>query len=68
MGIVQDFKGDALPIKLVELGCLPGNEVRLLQVAPLRDPICIDLNGMPIAIRRAMARKIAVEIIDQGAV
>ena len=62
-GIIKEFPIDSLPIKLLELGCLPGNEVELVQVAPLKDPIYIDVNGSHIAIRRAVAMQIEVEPI-----
>lgn len=62
-GIIKEFPLDVLPIKLLELGCLPGNEVELLQVAPLKDPLYINVNGSHIAIRRSVARKIEVEPI-----
>jgi ferrous iron transport protein A len=65
-GIIKEFSEDLLPIKLLELGCLPGNEVELVQVAPLKDPIYINVNGSHIAIRRSMALQIALEIIDDG--
>jgi ferrous iron transport protein A len=45
------------------LGCLPGNEVELVQIAPLKDPIYINVNGSHIAIRRAVAMQIEVEPI-----
>lgn len=61
-GIIKDFADGLLPIKLLELGCLPGNEVELVQVAPLNDPIYINVNGTHIAIRRATALLIALEI------
>jgi len=64
-GIIKEFPEDSLPIKLLELGCLPGNEVELIQVAPLKDPIYINVNGSHIAIRRSMAFKIALEIIKE---
>jgi ferrous iron transport protein A len=62
-GIIKEFPVDSLPIKLLELGCLPGNEVELIQVAPLKDPIYIDVNGSHIAIRRSVALQIEVEPI-----
>lgn len=62
-GIIKEFPLDVLPIKLLELGCLPGNEVELLQVAPLKDPLYINVNGSHIAIRRSVARQIEVEPI-----
>lgn len=64
-GIIKEFAEDLIPIKLLELGCLPGNEVELVQVAPLNDPIYINVNGSHIAIRRAMAHKIALDLIDE---
>jgi len=44
-GIIRESNGELLPIKLLELGCLPGNEVELVQVAPFNDPIYINVNG-----------------------
>ncbi len=64
-GIIKEFTEDLLPIKLLELGCLPGNEVELVQVAPLKDPIYINVNGSHIAIRRVIAEQIALEVIDE---
>ncbi len=61
--IIREFPIDTLPIKLLELGCLPGNQVELVQVAPLKDPIYINVNGSHIAIRRAVAMQIEVEPI-----
>jgi ferrous iron transport protein A len=67
-GIIKEFADDILPIKLLELGCLPGNEVEMVQVAPLNDPIYINVNGSHIAIRREVALQIELEIIvDKGA-
>ncbi|TAI47347.1 FeoA family protein [Flagellimonas allohymeniacidonis] len=63
-GIIKDFDDDILPIKLLELGCLPGNSVELVQIAPLNDPIYINLNGSHIAIRRSLAAEIPVEIVE----
>lgn len=63
-GIIKDFKEDILPIKLLELGCLPGNEVELIQEAPLRDPLYINVNGSHIAIRRTVALQIEIEPIQ----
>lgn len=65
-GIIKEFAEGLIPIKLLELGCLPGNEVELVQVAPLKDPIYINVNGSHIAIRRAMAYNIALELIEEN--
>lgn len=65
-GIIKEFADDLLPIKLLELGCLPGNEVELVQVAPLNDPIYINVNGSHIAIRRSTALQIELEITEDS--
>lgn len=64
-GIIKDFTEHILPIKLLELGCLPGNSVELLQIAPLNDPIYINLSGSHLAIRRSLAALIELEIIEE---
>ena len=66
-GIIKDFVEDGLPIKLLELGCLPGNQIELVQVAPLKDPIYINVNGSHIAIRRSVALQIKLDIIEEEA-
>lgn len=60
-GIIKEFHEETIPIKLLELGCLPGNEVELIQIAPLQDPLYINVNGSHIAIRRSMALQIELE-------
>lgn len=62
--IILDFDIDAIPLKLLEMGCLPGNEVELLQVAPFGDPLYLDINGSHLAIRIETAKLINVELIN----
>ncbi|WP_424380169.1 FeoA family protein [Muriicola sp.] len=64
-GIIREFPDDVLPIKLLELGCLPGNEIELVQIAPFKDPMYINVNGSHIAIRRSTAGLIALDIIEE---
>ena len=59
-GIIENFSLDAIPLKLLEMGCLPGQIVKLLQVAPLKDPLYIKVNGSHIAIRIETADKINI--------
>ena len=60
---IKDFDVEAIPLKLLEMGCLPDNEVQLLQIAPFGDPLYLDINGSHLAIRLETARLIEVEII-----
>ncbi|PXY44390.1 FeoA family protein [Flavobacterium hydrophilum] len=61
--IIKDFDIDLIPLKLLEMGCLPGSMVELLQIAPLGDPLYLDINGSHVAIRVETAREIEVELI-----
>ncbi|MCO6147745.1 FeoA family protein [Flavobacterium sp. NRK1] len=61
--IITDLNIDAVPLKLLEMGCLPGNTVELLQVAPLGDPIYINVNESHVAIRLETAAQIDVEFL-----
>ena len=62
--IIKDFDIDVVPLKLLEMGCLPGNIVELLQIAPFGDPLFLDINGSHLAIRLETAREIDVDIIS----
>jgi len=60
--VILDFDIENIPLKLLEMGCLPGNVVELLQIAPFGDPLYLDVNGSHLAIRIETARQIKVEI------
>jgi ferrous iron transport protein A len=63
--IIKDFDVDVIPLKLLEMGCLPGNTVELLQIAPFGDPLYLDINGSHLAIRIETAREIEIDIIKK---
>ncbi|KQS33705.1 MULTISPECIES: FeoA family protein [Dyadobacter] len=44
-GVIKSFTDRDLSLKLLEMGCLPGAEVRVEAVAPFGDPICINVSG-----------------------
>lgn len=44
-GVIKSFSDKGMSLKLLEMGCLPGSEVRLDAVAPFGDPICINVGG-----------------------
>ncbi|MGB1041933.1 MAG: FeoA family protein [Tenacibaculum sp.] len=59
-GIISEESLDKIPLKLLEMGCLPGTEVELLQIAPLNDPIYICVNDSHLAIRKETASQIII--------
>lgn len=62
--IIKAFSIDAVPLKLLEMGCLPGNEIGLVQTAPYHDPLYLNINGCHLAIRKETAEQIEIELID----
>ncbi|APS38284.1 MULTISPECIES: FeoA family protein [Salegentibacter] len=63
-GIIKDFSEENIPLKLLEMGCLPGNEVQMLQMAPFRDPMYLNINGSHLAIRKEIALLIEIDLIS----
>lgn len=59
-GIISEESLGNIPLKLLEMGCLPGAEVKLIQRAPLKDPIYISVNGSHLAIRNETAKLIRI--------
>lgn len=61
--IITDVSSVLIPLKLLEMGCLPGNTVELVQVAPFADPMYLNINGTHLAIRKETAIHILIDII-----
>lgn len=57
-GIIKEFTDLTLSVKLMEMGCLPGETIRLERVAPLGDPIAIKVSGYQLSLRRDEASHI----------
>jgi len=58
---ITSFEKDDLFIKLMEMGCVPGEEVKVEQIAPLGDPISISVAGYSLSLRLNEADHIFVE-------
>ncbi|MBR9845132.1 MAG: ferrous iron transport protein A [Algicola sp.] len=63
-GIIVDVSSIHIPLKLLEMGCLPGNLVELVQVAPFADPMYLNINGTHLAIRKETAIHILIDITN----
>jgi len=59
-GVIKDISLENIPLSLLEMGCLPGEDVELLQIAPLSDPLYIRVNGSHLAIRKETASQILI--------
>ncbi len=63
-GIIREFKSNELFLKLMEMGCVPGERIVLEQVAPMGDPISVSVAGYHLSLRINEAEHIFVDIID----
>lgn len=61
LGVIREFNLDELPVKLLEMGCLPGTELEVKHVAPFNGPIYFRMADYHIAIRRDLASLILLE-------
>ncbi|MCQ1528274.1 FeoA family protein [Lutispora saccharofermentans] len=58
-GYIDSISGDdKLAKRLLALGCIEGTPVQVKLVAPLGDPIIINLRGFNLAIRKKDAKNI----------
>jgi len=60
-GVIISFENDDIFLKLMEMGCIPGETVKIDQKAPLGDPISIIISGYRLSLRINEAEKIWVE-------
>jgi ferrous iron transport protein A len=59
--VVVDVRGgDPIGQRLLDLGFIPGTEVRVLKRAPLGDPVVYHLRGTRLCLRRSEADRIRV--------
>ncbi|HVZ55107.1 MAG TPA: FeoA family protein [Chitinophagaceae bacterium] len=61
-GIIREFSSNDIYIKLMEMGCVPGEEIVLEQVAPLGDPVSVSVAGYHLSLRLTEAAHIFVEL------
>lgn len=61
--IIKEFTNNEIFIKLMEMGCIPGEIIKVEQIAPLGDPISISVVGYNLSLRINEADNIFVEEI-----
>jgi ferrous iron transport protein A len=61
-GRVNRINGaDEVSCRLMEMGLTPGVELALIGVAPLGDPLELELRGYRLSIRRCEAARVEIE-------
>lgn len=61
--IIQSIDDQDIYLKLLDLGCLPGELVRLEFIAPFGDPMAIQVAGSTLSLRKSDAQTIQISLI-----
>ena len=61
--IIDSFSDKELALRLMEMGCLPGEKIHIERKAPLGHPIAISISGYVLSMRKAEAETILVNEI-----
>lgn len=59
--VITSFENDDIFLKLMEMGCLPGEKVTVDHIAPFKDPISILVSGYRLSLRLNEAQHVFVE-------
>jgi len=49
---------DEISIRLMEMGLVPGTDLRVLGIAPLGDPLEIEIRGYRLSVRKSEAARV----------
>lgn len=61
-GVIKEFISNDLFLKLMEMGCVPGEKILMEQIAPLGDPVSVSVAGYHLSLRLNEAEHILVEV------
>jgi len=61
---ILSFENNEVFLKLMEMGCVPGEIIKVEKIAPLGDPISIAVAGYSLSLRLDEAENIFVEQLN----
>ena len=59
---IVKFTTEELFLKLMEMGCLPGEKIEMVQKAPFNDPMSVSVAGYLLSLRSDEACQIVVNL------
>jgi ferrous iron transport protein A len=62
--IIKQFDNSEISLKLLEMGCIPGEKILIEQAAPLGGPISVNISGYSLSLRIAEAEGIIVDLTN----
>lgn len=63
---VLSIEDDFIATKLIEMGMTEHLKTKIVLIAPLGDPIAIDIKGFTLSLRKSEAEKILVKKLSQN--
>lgn len=58
-GVIDEIEGaDEIMLRLLEMGLTPGTNVRVVGVAPLGDPMELEVRGYRLSVRKSEASRV----------
>lgn len=61
--VIKSHEESDFQLTLMEMGCVPGEPIWVEMIAPMGDPIAIQIAGYHLSIRKKDAEKILVTIV-----
>ena len=58
--VINGFTDNTLALKLIEMGCIPGETITLQHIAPLGCPFAFEVNGTLVSIRKSEAQSVLI--------
>ena len=58
--IIHSLSKDEANLKLMEMGIIPGEKIKIIHIAPMGDPITIVIGGTTLSLRISEANNIIV--------
>ncbi len=58
---IRAFENEDIFLKLMEMGCVPGEKITVDKIAPFKDPISVTVAGYSLSLRLDEAEHILVE-------
>jgi ferrous iron transport protein A len=62
--VIKSHEDSDFQLTLMEMGCIPGEPVWIEMIAPMGDPLAIQIAGYYLSIRKKDADKIWVETLN----
>ena len=63
---IKSFATNEIVIKLMEMGCLPEEDITVWKKAPFGDPIYLLVAGYSLSLRKDEAEQINVELLPEA--